>query len=85
MYNVNAITSNLEAAGFSVFVNSEVTHKTLMKAIYIPTGHSFDIILDHQEKSYEVHGDQVVNLAYNPQDIERFNIMELISRAIWGF
>lgn len=85
MFNVSVIKSNLEAAGFSVFINDEITDKTLIKVIYVATGHSFDIILDHQSKSYEVQGDQEVNLIHNPQDAQRFNIMDLISRAIWGF
>ena len=85
MFNINAITENLEAAGFSVFNGGEIEGKTMMKAIYVSTGHSFDIVLDHREKSYEIQGDQRIDLANNPQDVERLSIIDKISRAIWGF
>jgi hypothetical protein len=85
MFNVDAIVANLEAAGFTVIIGHDTTEKTLLKAIYIPTGHTFDIILDHINKVYEASGDQSVDLVNKPEDMERFQIMDKISRAIWGF
>lgn len=85
MFNIDKIVENLETSGFTVFVGNNTSEKTLLKTIYTATGHSFDVSIDHVNKSYETSGDQKVDLDNNPQDVERFSIMDKISRAIWGF